>query len=99
MSSKETFITRFSSLAIPVVTRFVADFLGFSDHVKTETNPKGKFTENEIYEHITNCQVFLAYNTDETKLLKRRIASKNSMSFLYNLAENGNIRKARKCTI
>ena len=86
-------------MAIPVITRFVADFLGFSDLVKTENNPHGKFSENEIYQHIMNCQVFLAYNIDETKMWKRRAAFKESMKLLYGLAEEGTIKEANRFAI
>ncbi|KAL8990819.1 MAG: hypothetical protein Q9169_008029 [Polycauliona sp. 2 TL-2023] len=94
---KSTFqvdITR--DVAIPVITRCIADFLGFGDQVKNIDNPKAKYSENEIYRHITNCQMFLAYNADETKLLKRRTAFKTSMNFLLKLAEEGNILEASR---
>ncbi|KAL9094108.1 MAG: hypothetical protein Q9165_003523 [Trypethelium subeluteriae] len=82
--------------AIPVVTRYVADFLGFGHLLRTENNPGGSYSENEIYQHITNCQIFLSYNADETKLLKRRIAFKTSMSFLINLTLHANIAAANQ---
>lgn len=88
-----------NSVAIPVITRCFADFLGFGDQVKNIDNPKAKYSENEIYQHITNCQMFLAYNADETKLLKRRIAFKKSMAFLLKLAEEGNIQEASRYTL
>ena len=71
----------------------MADFLGFGHLLKTEVNPIGKYSENEVYQHITNCQVFLAYNVDETKLLKRRKTFQDSMRFLFHLAENGNAKE------
>ena len=40
--------------------------------------------------------MFLAYNADETKLLKRRNAYKASMEFLLNLAKEGNILEASR---
>ncbi|KAF5003805.1 hypothetical protein FDECE_9661 [Fusarium decemcellulare] len=80
--------------AIPVVTRYVADFLGFGHLVRSDANSSALYSENEIYQHITNCQVFLSYNSDETKLLKRRKAFKDSMAFLLKLTEQGNIREA-----
>ena len=83
-----------SSVAIPVVTRCIADFLGFGHQLKDIGNPQAKYSENEIYQHITNCQIFLAYNADETKLLKRRNAFKGSMEFLLNLAREGSILEA-----
>ena len=82
------------SLAIPVITRFVADFLGFAYRIRTMKDDTREFSENKIYQHITNCQVFLAYNADETKMWKRRVAFKNSMKFLFDLAECGNVKNA-----
>ncbi|KAL8697068.1 MAG: hypothetical protein Q9224_002486 [Gallowayella concinna] len=87
-------ITR--DVAIPVTTRCIADFLGFGDQIRNISNPKARYSENEVYQHITNCQVFLAYNADETKLLKRRDAFKSSMAFLLKLAEGGNILEASR---
>jgi hypothetical protein len=85
-----------NSYAIPIVTRFVADFLGFGHLLRSDTNSHAPYSENEVYQHINNCQVFLSYNTDETKLLKRRKAFRDSMTFLLGLAEEGNIREAGK---
>lgn len=82
-----------------MITRYVADFLGFSHRLKSVKHPRREFSENEIYEHITNCQVFLAYNIDETKMLKRRAAFKTSMKFLYELALNGNVKEANQFLI
>ncbi|KAK3989229.1 heme peroxidase-domain-containing protein [Cladorrhinum sp. PSN332] len=88
-------ITR--DFAIPVVTRYVADFLGFGHLVKSETNLSAMHSENDIYQHITNCQVYLSYNADETKLLKRRLAFKKSMNFLHDLTlKEGTIVEAKK---
>ena len=72
----------------------MADFLGVGHRIKADPKDGGEYTENEIYQHITNCQVFLAYNVDETKMWKRRAAFKSSMQFLFSLAESGNIRDA-----
>ena len=74
-----------------MVTRCIADFLGFGHQIKDVGNPHAKYSENEIYQHITNCQVFLSYNADETKLMKRRKDFKESMQFLLKLAEEGNV--------
>ena len=79
-----------------MVTRYVADFLGFGNRMRTETDLSGLYTENEIYQHITNCQTFLSYNADETKLLKRRKAFKLSMAFLIHLTKHGNIAEANQ---
>lgn len=82
-----------------MVTRCIADFLGFSHQVRDVDNPHAPYTENEIYEHITNCQTFLSYNVDETKLLKRRTDFKNSMQFLLKLAEGGTILEASRYSV
>ena len=74
-----------------MITRYVADLLGFTHRLRSEKNPKAEFSENEIYQHITNCQTFLAYGVDETKILSRRTAFKNSMQFLYDLAKAGQV--------
>jgi hypothetical protein len=94
--TKSTFqIDATRDFAIPVVTRYVADFLGFGDKICTDaTDQKDKYTENEIYQHITNCQVFLSYNADETKWMKRRKAFRDSMKFLTELARRGSIWEA-----
>ena len=85
--------------AIPVTTRYVADFLGFGHLVRSDTNTMAPYSENEIYEHITNCQIFLSYNADETKLLKRRAAFRSSMNFLYDLTTQANILEANRWTV
>jgi hypothetical protein len=79
-----------------VVTRYVADFLGFGHLIRSKEHPKAPHSENEIYQHITNCQIFLSYNADETKLLKRRKAFRTSMDFLHKLTLGGNIGKANR---
>ncbi|KAK1777626.1 heme peroxidase-domain-containing protein [Copromyces sp. CBS 386.78] len=83
--------------AIPVVTRYVADFLGFGHLVKSENNLDARYSEDEIYQHITNCHVYFSYNADETKLPKRRKVFKDSMKFLYELTlDEGNVAEANK---
>jgi hypothetical protein len=74
----------------------VADFLGFGHLIRNPQNLKAPYSENEIYQHITNCQVFLSYNTDETKLLKRRKAFKKSMETLHGLVRHGYIGEANR---
>ena len=64
--------------------------------MRTEADLSGHYSENEIYQHITNCQIFLSYNADETKLLKRRKAFKASMAFLIDLTQRGNIAEANQ---
>ena len=85
--------------AIPVTVRYVADFLGFGHLVRSDTNLGAPYSENEIYRHITNCQIFLSYNVDETKLLKRRTAFRSSMKFLFGLTQNAHVRAASRWTI
>ncbi|MCJ1465542.1 hypothetical protein MMC07_004160 [Pseudocyphellaria aurata] len=80
--------------AIPVVTRFFVDFLGFWDCVQTPQHPNRQYNENEIYEHICNCQDYRSYNSDETTMWKRRLAFKKSIIFLREKAEYG-ARRAR----
>ena len=82
-----------------MTTRYVADFLGFGHLIKGDQNPKAPYSENQIYQHITNCQVFFSYNADETKLLNRRKAYRSSMNFLYDLTMNGNIWQANRWSI
>ncbi|KAK5080999.1 hypothetical protein LTR05_008316 [Lithohypha guttulata] len=85
--------------AIPVTTQYVADFLGFGHLIRNADNPHGLYSENDIYQHITNCQIFLSYNADETKLFKRRKAFKISLQFLYDLTLDGNIYEASRSGI
>lgn len=75
------------SYAIPVVTRFVADFLGFGEDIKTEEHLDRKYDENQIYKHFTNCQDFLTFNADETTAWKRRVDFTKSMQFLKDTTE------------
>ncbi|KAK7965797.1 uncharacterized protein PG986_000074 [Apiospora aurea] len=84
--------------AIPVVTHYVADFLGFGDKLRRQpVDKKGStYSEDEIYQHITNCQVFLAYNADETKWMARRRAFRKSMQTLIDLTQNGTIWEANQ---
>lgn len=81
------------SVAIPVVTRYIADFLGFGDKLRSITNPHAMYSENEIYEHITNCHYSSAYIADETKIWERRFAAENSMRILLDLVKDGNIKQ------
>ncbi|KAG5783073.1 hypothetical protein H9Q73_003265 [Fusarium xylarioides] len=56
--------------------------------------PVDTYSENEIYQHITNCQIFLSYNADETKWLQCREAFKASMKKLIELTQRGTIWEA-----
>lgn len=78
-----------ASYAIPVITRFVADLLGFWDNVKTEQHKDRLYNENQIYQHIDNCQSYKVYESDETALWKRRVAFQKSIEFLKKQAEHG----------
>ncbi|KAK6346772.1 hypothetical protein TWF696_006881 [Orbilia brochopaga] len=76
--------------AIPVITHYFADFLGFSNLIIGDGGKK--YSSNEIYQHIVNVQNYLSYNADETKKWKRREAFKHSVEFLIDLAKNGHVR-------
>ncbi|KAK2025349.1 linoleate diol synthase [Colletotrichum zoysiae] len=92
--------------AIPVVTRYMAAFLSFSHKLRevpatftvadkhNRAIHHGTYTENEICQHITNCQVFLDYNTDEKKWMARRQAFQKSLEFLIDLTRQGTIWEA-----
>ncbi|KAF5227413.1 hypothetical protein FAUST_11784 [Fusarium austroamericanum] len=86
--------------AIPVVTHYVAEFLGFGDKLVVDPiETKGLYAENEIYQHITNCQVFLSYSADETKWMQRRLAFRESMETLVGLTLRGTIWEANQWDI
>ncbi|KAK6537517.1 hypothetical protein TWF694_011700 [Orbilia ellipsospora] len=78
--------------AIPVITHYFADFLGFNELIIGEGG--NKYSPNEIYYHIVNVQNYLTYNVDETKKWKRREAFKQSTEFLLELAKGGHIKDA-----
>lgn len=77
------------SYAIPIVTRFIADYLGFWPNVKSAKNPERSYDENQIYKHIANCQNYQAWDSDLTKTWQNRLAYRDSIKFLYGLAEEG----------
>ncbi|KAK4208108.1 Psi-producing oxygenase A [Rhypophila decipiens] len=87
--------------AIPVVTHYVADFLGFGHKLTKDASNASKdtYSENDIYQHITNCQAFLAYSTDETKWMERRRQFQTSMQKLMDLAHHGTIWQASQWDI
>jgi hypothetical protein len=60
---------------------------------------KDTYSENEIYQYITDCQVFLTYNADETKWMQRRKAFQASMKKLIDLTQKGTIWEARQWDI
>ncbi|KAF3937371.1 hypothetical protein ABW19_dt0205244 [Dactylella cylindrospora] len=78
--------------AIPVITHYFADFLGFSNLIIGEGGDK--FSTNEVYHHIVNVQNYLSYNVDETKRWKRREAFKKSAEVLLGFAKGGHIKTA-----
>lgn len=78
-----------SRFTIPIITRFFADYLGFWDRVKTKAQPARDFSEVQIHDHIRNCQDYLSYCADETTQWKRRLAFRDSLKFLKELAEHG----------
>lgn len=75
--------------AIPVVTRFIADFFGFGDSLKNTTNTTNDYDENTVYRHFTNCQDYAGYDSDETKCLKRRQRFRDSIAFLTEQSKLG----------
>jgi hypothetical protein len=80
---------------MPVVARFVIDFLGFwdSDVVKDaegkEDIGRKSPDPNFVYEQLNNCQDYLTYNSDETTVLPRRIEFRKSIQWLYDHANYG----------
>ena len=81
-----------SDYAIPVITRFVADWLGFWDRVKSVEYPDREFSENQIYQHLDNCQDYQSWDADQTKSMKRRQLFKTSILELKKLADDGVIK-------
>ena len=73
---------------MPVVAQFVADFLGFWDWVDPDTK-QGAQDAKVVYEHLSNCQDYLTYNSDETTVFPRRLAFRKSIKWLYNAAKYG----------
>lgn len=76
------------SYAMPVVAQFIADFLGFWDWIDPETKQRVK-DANDIYKHLSNCQDYLTYDSDETTVVSRRIAFKKSIVWLNDAAVYG----------
>lgn len=82
-----------SDYAIPVITRFFADWLGFWDRVRTVEFPNREFSENAVYELLDNCQDYQSWDSDQTKGMKRRQLFKTSIQKLKALADYG-VRKS-----
>ncbi|KAF2669019.1 heme peroxidase [Microthyrium microscopicum] len=75
--------------AIPLITRFFADFLGFWESIKTEQHLERPYDENDIYLHLSNCQRFSSQDSDPARLWKLRHAFKESLQFLIKLTKKG----------
>ena len=76
---------------MPVVAKFVTDFLGFWDWNDPNTN-KPVSDARVVYNHLSNCQDYLTYNSDELTVFPRRIEFRASIDWLKKAAEYG-IRK------
>ena len=83
-----------SDYAIPVITCFFADWLGFWDRVKTAEFPNREFSENAIYELLANCQDFQSWDADQTKGMKRQQLFRTSIQKLKQLTDYGVSRSA-----
>ncbi|EPS41013.1 hypothetical protein H072_5099 [Dactylellina haptotyla CBS 200.50] len=79
--------------AVPIISRFMADFLGLKLSSKTVTG-KNEISENDFYKIVTDYQHFLNYNKDETSVWKRRAAFLESMDKLVHMFEDGNFQNA-----
>lgn len=79
---------------MPIISRFVADFLGLKLSSKTTTNQKSEISENEFYKIITDYQHFLNHNDDETSVWKRRGAFLESMERLVTMFDDGQFQNA-----
>lgn len=73
---------------MPIVAQFIADFLGFWDWIDPETK-QGAGNARVVYEHLSNCQNYLTYDSDETTVASRRIAFKKSIRWLNDGAKYG----------
>lgn len=80
-----------TSYAVPVMTRFAADFLGFGHLIKTDhqTGKERVYDEDKIYALFTDCQDYLTFDSDETRAFRRRKAFQSSIKELKKLAEGG----------
>ena len=74
--------------AIPVITRFVADVLGFGHLIKTREQLYRPYEENEIYDHIINCQDWVTFDADETRTYRRREKFRASIKVLQKLTSD-----------
>ena len=76
-------------LAVPVITCFFIDFLGFWNRVKTDAYPNREFSEDAIYKLMDDCQDYQSWDTDQTKGNKRRQTFQTSIKKLKEVAEYG----------
>ncbi|ORY11777.1 heme peroxidase [Clohesyomyces aquaticus] len=74
---------------IPIVVRFVADWMGFWNRVKTPEHLDREFSENAIFQLIEDCQNYQAWDSDVTKGMKRRQAFQAAIHKLKELADDG----------
>ena len=85
---------------MPVLAQYITDFLDFWDwkDPKPEQDPKSEQNlepEQEsvhasvVYEHLSNCQDYLTYNSDETTVPSRRSAFRTSIKWLNDCAKYG----------
>lgn len=49
----------------------------------------GKYSVADIYDHFTNCQDYLTFDSDEARAFRRRKAFQSSAKFLMERAEGG----------
>ncbi|MCJ1402641.1 hypothetical protein MMC11_005861 [Xylographa trunciseda] len=78
-----------SDVAMPVVAQFVSDFLGFWDWTDPD-EPKDSATDASItYQHLSNCQDYLTYNSDELSVFPRRIEFRKSILWLNKASIHG----------
>jgi hypothetical protein len=74
---------------IPILVRFMVDFMGFWELVKTPEFPEREFFENDIFRLIEDCQNYQAWDSDVTKGMKRRQLFQTSIRKLQRLAYGG----------
>lgn len=84
-----------------MLAQFVADFLGFWDWDQL-TEDKDQLTKDQsakyasvVYQHLSNCQDYLTYNSDELSVFPRRIAFRRSIDWLRRASIYG-IQKKRE---
>lgn len=73
---------------IPILVRFMADFMGFWKLLKTPQFQHRDFFENDLFRFIGDCQNYQAWDSDTTKGMKRRQVFRESIGKLKNIAYN-----------